>query len=198
MRKFEGQINGETFSDIKSFLEKLDTLPRKEINDMSFVFSTSTLGSSCEEPQEKETFCKKQDLYDKLIPNFDPSTLTDTKNTERALRDLDEDLESKKKLFEKEIVHSTSIDDLIKFIDDRLTATKGLIYECRESEEDYHKKLDAANLRVQKAQNELAEATDDLELLTSKNRFFVSNRAALSSIKEYWLDLRNSLISEVE
>lgn len=196
MGKFEGQINGETFSDIKSFLEKLDTLPREEINDMSFVVSTSTLGSSCEEPQEKETFCKKQDLYDKLIPNFDPSNLT--KNTRRALRDLDEDIESKKKLFEKEIVHSTSIDDLIKFIDDRLTATKGLIYECRESEEDYRKKIDAANLRVNNAQKELAEATDDLELLTSKNRFFVSNRAALSSIKEYWLDLRNSLISEVE
>lgn len=196
MGKFEGQINGETFSDIKSFLEKLDTLPREEINDMSFVVSTSTLGSSCEEPQEKETFCKKQDLYDKLIPNFDPSTLT--KNTRRALRDLDEDIESKKKLFEKEIARSTSIDDLIKFIDDRLTATKGLIYECRESEEDYRKKIDAANLRVNNAQKELAEATDDLELLTSKNRFFVSNRAALSSIKEYWLDLRNSLISEVE
>ena len=196
MGKFEGQINGETFSDIKSFLEKLDTLPREEINDMSFVVSTSTLGSSCEEPQEKETFCKKQDLYDKLIPNFDPSTLT--KNTRRALRDLDEDIESKKKLFEKEIARSTSIDDLIKFIDDRLTATKGLIYECHESEEDYRKKIDAANLRVNNAQKELAEATDDLELLTSKNRFFVSNRAALSSIKEYWLDLRNSLISEVE
>lgn len=196
MGKFEGQINGETFSDIKSFLEKLDTLPREEINDMSFVVSTSTLGSSCEEPQEKETFCKKQDLYDKLIPNFDPSNLT--KNTRRALRDLDEDIESKKKLFEKEIAHSTSIDDLIKFIDDRLTATKGLIYECHESEEDYRKKIDAANLRVNNAQKELAEATDDLELLTSKNRFFVSNRAALSSIKEYWLDLRNSLISEVE
>lgn len=196
MGKFEGQINGETFSDIKSFLEKLDTLPREEINDMSFVVSTSTLGSSCEEPQEKETFCKKQDLYDKLIPNFDPSTLM--KNTRRALRDLDEDLVSKKKLFEKEIARSTSIDDLIKFIDDRLTATKGLIYECRESEEDYRKKIDAANLRVNNAQKELAEATDDLELLTSKNRFFVSNRAALSSIKEYWLDLRNSLISEVE
>ena len=196
MGKFEGQINGETFSDIKSFLEKLDTLPREEINDMSFVVSTSTLGSSCEEPQEKETFCKKQDLYDKLIPNFDPSNLT--KNTRRALRDLDEDIESKKKLFEKEIARSTSIDDLIKFIDDRLTATKGLIYECRESEEDYRKKIDAANLRVNNAQKELAEATDDLELLTSKNRFFVSNRAALSSIKEYWLDLRNSLISEVE
>ena len=196
MGKFEGQINGETFSDIKSFLEKLDTLPREEINDMSFVVSTSTLGSSCEEPQEKETFCKKQDLYDKLIPNFDPSNLT--KNTRRALRDLDEDIESKKKLFEKEIARSTSIDDLIKFIDDRLTATKGLIYECHESEEDYRKKIDAANLRVNNAQKELAEATDDLELLTSKNRFFASNRAALSSIKEYWLDLRNSLISEVE
>ena len=196
MGKFEGQINGETFSDIKSFLEKLDTLPREEINDMSFVVSTSTLGSSCEEPQEKETFCKKQDLYDKLIPNFDPSTLT--KNVKRALRDLDEDIESKKKLFEKEIARSTSIDDLIKFIDDRLTATKGLIYECHESEEDYRKKIDAANLRVNNAQKELAEATDDLELLTQKNRFFVSNRAALSSIKEYWLDLRNSLISEVE
>ena len=196
MGKFEGQINGETFSDIKSFLEKLDTLPREEINDMSFVVSTSTLGSSCEEPQEKETFCKKQDLYDKLIPNFDPSNLT--KNTKRTLRDLDEDIESKKKLFEKEIARSTSIDDLIKFIDDRLTATKGLIYECHESEEDYRKKVDAANLRVNNAQKELAEATDDLELLTSKNRFFVSNRAALSSIKEYWLDLRNSLISEVE
>ena len=196
MGKFEGQINGETFSDIKSFLEKLDTLPREEINDMSFVVSTSTLGSSCEEPQEKETFCKKQDLYDKLIPNFDPSNLT--KNVKRALRDLDEDLVSKKKLFEKEIARSTSIDDLIKFIDDRLTATKGLIYECHESEEDYRKKIDAANLRVNNAQKELAEATDDLELLTSKNRFFVSNRAALSSIKEYWLDLRNSLISEVE
>lgn len=196
MGKFEGQINGETFSDIKSFLEKLDTLPREEINDMSFVVSTSTLGSSCEEPQEKETFCKKQDLYDKLIPNFDPSTLT--KNAKRALRDLDEDIESKKKLFEKKIARSTSIDDLIKFIDDRLTATKGLIYECHESEEDYRKKIDAANLRVNNAQKELAEATDDLELLTSKNRFFVSNRAALSSIKEYWLDLRNSLISEVE
>ena len=196
MGKFEGQINGETFSDIKSFLEKLDTLPREEINDMSFVVSTSTLGSSCEEPQEKETFCKKQDLYDKLIPNFDPSNLT--KNARRVLRDLDEDIESKKKLFEKEIARSTSIDDLIKFIDDRLTATKGLIYECHESEEDYRKKIDAANLRVNNAQKELAEATDDLELLTSKNRFFVSNRAALSSIKEYWLDLRNSLISEVE
>ena len=196
MGKFEGQINGETFSEIKSFLEKLDTLPREEINDMSFVVSTSTLGSSCEEPQEKETFCKKQDLYDKLIPNFDPSNLT--KNTKRALRDLDEDIESKKKLFEKEIARSTSIDDLIKFIDDRLTATKGLIYECHESEEDYRKKVDAAILRVNKAQKERAEATDDLELLTSKNRFFVSNRAALSSIKEYWLDLRNSLISEVE
>lgn len=196
MGKFEGQINGETFSDIKSFLEKLDTLPREEINDMSFVVSTSTLGSSCEEPQEKETFCKKQDLYDKLIPNFDPSTLT--KNAKRALRDLDEDIESKKKLFEKKIARSTSIDDLIKFIDDRLTATKGLIYECHESEEDYRKKIDAANLRVNNAQKELAEATDDLELLTSKNRFFVSNRAALSSIKEYWLDLRNSLISDVE
>ena len=196
MGKFEGQINGETFSDIKSFLEKLDTLPREEINDMSFVVSTSTLGSSCEEPQEKETFCKKQDLYDKLIPNFDPSNLT--KNTKRALRDLDEDIESKKKLFEKEITRSTSKDDLIKFIDDRLTATEGLIYECHESEEDYRKKIDAANLRVNNAQKELAEATDDLELLTSKNRFFVSNRAALSSIKEYWLDLRNSLISEAE
>lgn len=196
MGKFEGQINGETFSDIKSFLEKLDTLPREEINDMSFVVSTSTLGSSCEEPQEKETFCKKQDLYDKLIPNFDPSTLM--KNTKRALQDLGEDLVSKKKLFEKEIARSTSIDDLLKFIDDRLTVTKGLIYECHESEEDYHEKLDAANLRVNNAQKELAEATDDLELLAQKNRFFVSNRDALSSIKEYWLDLRNSLISEVE